>query len=327
MKLSILFILCLFVLGCNFSKVKKEVIEKEQVLIEKYSISNDTLEISIKSKRAELAGIKLDSLEYLWQGDSTYWKHQAPILFPIIGRLVDHEYAYKGKIYPMNFHGFAWTTNFKMIDKSSNSIIFELTSSEKIKEIYPFDFSLLVKYSLKNRALNVEYKVRNLSKTSDLLFSIGAHPAFNCPVEEGQKRSDYQIVFDVDAMPKSQDKESGLFIDQYTQYFKNPGILKLQDTTFNKGALVFNPNPFSKATLMHQPTKKEYLSVTFDNFPYLGIWSTKNNDNKIAPFVCIEPWYGVADKASHNKELTQKEGIIKLIPNGIFTCSFTIEIL
>lgn len=327
MKSNLLIVLFLVCMSCNFSKEQKISELKTDQNSKSYTISNDTLEVSIKSKGAELSSIKSDSMEYLWQGDSTYWKHQAPILFPIIGRLVDHEFIYQGKTYPMNFHGFAWKNNFRVIAKSSSSITFELTSSEKIKEIYPFDFILLVKYTLKDRALNVEYKVENPSKSNELYFSLGSHPAFNCPMEKNQNRSDYQLVFDVDAMPKSHDKESGLFIDQYTQYFKNPGILQLQDSTFNKGALVFNPNPFSKATLIHEPSQKEYFSLIFKNYPYLGIWSAKNEDNKIAPFVCIEPWYGLADKASHNKDYARKEGIMKLTPNEIFNCSITIEIL
>jgi galactose mutarotase-like enzyme len=291
------------------------------------TIYNNFLKVDIKSKGAELSSLRHNGKEYLWQGDTAFWKHQSPILFPIVGRLVDHEFIYKGKTYPMKFHGFAWKNNFKVIEKSSNSITFELTSSDKIKETYPFDFILHVKYILKNKSLQVEYTISNTSNTDDLYFSLGSHPAFNCPVENGHKRDEYQLVFDVDSMPKSQDKAGGLFIDQYTQYFKKPGVLKLQDTTFNKGALVFNPNPFSKVTLVHKPSQTEYLSVFFKNHPYLGIWSAKNKNNKVTPFVCIEPWYGVADKASHNKDYTQKEGVMKLTPNDIFNCSFRIEIL
>lgn len=324
MKLNLLFILCLVCLSCNFSK---EIKVNNHINSETYTLSNDTLEVSVKSRGAELSSIKFNSMEYLWQGNPEFWAEQSPILFPIVGRLKDHEYVFDNKTYKMSFHGFAWKSNFKMIAKSTSSLTFELTSSEKIKEIYPFDFVLHVKYTLKGKALEVEYEVKNPSNIEDLYFSIGSHPAFNCPMEEGQKRIEYQLVFDVDSMPKSQDKKGGLFIDEWTQYFKEPGILKLQDSTFNKGALVFNPNPVSKATFVHEPTQKEYLSLTFKNYPYLGIWSAKNINDKVAPFVCIEPWYGVADKTSHNKEYIEKEGVIKLIPNEIFNCYFTIEIL
>ncbi len=291
-----------------------------------YTISNMDLIVAIKSKGAELSSIKSGFKEYLWQGDEAFWKEQSPILFPIVGRLVDHEFVYRNKTYPMKFHGFAWKSDFKIIEKSSRSITFELTSSKEQKGFYPFDFNLQIKYTLKGKTLDVAYKVENPSKTEGLYFSIGAHPAFNCPMEKDQKRNDYQLVFDVDSMPKSQDKESGLYINRYTQYFKKPGVLELQDSIFNRGALVFKNNPFSKATLIHKPTEKKYLSMQFKNFPYLGIWSMTNKNDAITPFVCIEPWYGVADAKSHNKDFTQKEGIIKLQPNKTFNCNYTIQI-
>ena len=90
----------------------------------------------------------------------------------------------------------------------------------------------------------------------------------------------------------------------------------------NHDSFAFNPNSFSKVTFVHKPTQKEYLSVSFKNFPYLGIWSKR----KVAPFVCIEPWYGIADRKNHNKEYIQKEGIEKLAPQSVFSCSFTIEV-
>ena len=36
--------------------------------------------------------------------------------------------------------------------------------------------------------------------------------------------------------------------------------------------------------------------------------------------------YSIADRKNHNKEYTQKEGVKKLTPKGIFSCSFTIEV-
>ena len=171
--------------------------------------------------------------------------------------------------------------------------------------------------------LNVEYLVKNPSRKEDLYFSIGAHPGFNCPLENNHKRNEYQLVFDTKAKPISHDKKGGLFNGNFTQYFEEEGVLKITDTTFNKGALVFKPNPFSKATLVHKSTGKTYLSLSFKGFPYLGIWSARKANTT---FVCIEPWYGLADYASHDKELTKKEGIQRLEANSIFKASYQIEI-
>ena len=58
------------------------------------------------SKGAELQSVRLkeDNTEYLWQGDSTYWGRRAPILFPIVGRLVDNTYYVDGKSYSLTQH-------------------------------------------------------------------------------------------------------------------------------------------------------------------------------------------------------------------------------
>ena len=44
-----------------------------------------------------------------------------------------------------------------------------------------------------------------------------------------------------------------------------------------------------------------------------------------APFVCIEPWQGVADLVSHNKDISEKEGMILLETGKEVTKSFTME--
>lgn len=322
-KQFILLLLIIILIGCKKSISKENNNKLEQKTEGVYQISNDTLQVSIKSFGAELTSIQHNSREYIWQGNPDFWKHQSPTLFPIVGRLVNHEYQLNGKTYKMNFHGFAWKRNFKLTEKTKKSITLELSSTKKIKKQYPYNFILKIKYTVKGNKLVVNYNVINPSIEEELFFSIGGHPAFNIPLEEGQKRNDYQLVFDTDAMPKSRNKDGGLFIDSYTQFFEEPGILKIQDTTFNSGALVFNPNPFSKTSLVYKPTNNKFFTLDFKDFPYLGIWSA-NKPN--APFVCVEPWYGVAESIHHNQEFTSKEGIQKLKPKQEFNATYSIII-
>ena len=58
-------------------------------------------------------------------------------------------------------------------------------------------------------------------------------------------------------------------------------------------------------------------------FPYLGIWSTVEG----APFVCLEPWFGITDKEGHNGDFTKKEGIIELNIGEEFSSSYAIEVI
>ena len=61
--------------------------------------------------------------------------------------------------------------------------------------------------------------------------------------------------------------------------------------------------------------------MKFDGFPYLGVWAKPN-----APYVCIEPWLGIADSETTNQKIEDKEGIIKLEPGSVFDASYSIEI-
>ena len=63
------------------------------------------------------------------------------------------------------------------------------------------------------------------------------------------------------------------------------------------------------------------LSLRAQNFPYYGIWTKEN-----APFICLEPWHGVADSVDSIQLLSEKEGIIELLPNEVFACDFELEI-
>ena len=287
-----------------------------------YTIQTKTASAKIQTKGAELSSLKVSGKEYIWQGDPEIWSRHSPVLFPIVGRLKDHEYYYKGKTFGMGQHGFARDNDFKMIERSENSVKFEQVSNEETKKIYPFDFSLQLKYTLNDNVLKVEYRVLNTSSQEPLFFSLGTHPAFICPLEESHKRSEYALVFDKKESPKTKDKIDGLYIQKRTEVFKEPGILKLTDDLFDDDSLTFNPNPFSKASLVHVPENKKYLTMTFEDYPYLGIWSPLN----VPPFVCIEPWHGISDNFDHNKEWTEKEGIIQLAPKDHFECSWTVEI-
>ena len=318
--------LAFLVISCT-SKGKKESItpmkNTNQTFETKmvHTLKNDGLTVTIKTKGAELASIKANNLEYLWQADPEVWPRHAPILFPIVGPLNDHEYIFKEKIYKMPQHGFARDNDFMVIEKTKTRIVFEQRSTESSRLIYPFDFVLQVKYTLIEKSLITEYIVINPSETEDLYFSIGAHPAFNCPFEESQKRSEYELIFDKKMSTESLNKMDRLIVDNYSE-LKESGVLALPDHLFDKGALIFNPNPFSKVTFVHKPTQKKYLSVLFKNYPYLGIWSMNNTSS----FVCIEPWHGILDSKNHNKEFTQKEGIKKLVSGENFSCMFTINI-
>jgi len=57
-------------------------------------------------------------------------------------------------------------------------------------------------------------------------------------------------------------------------------------------------------------------------FPYLGIWTKRVG----APFVCLEPWYGLAGSVGGPVELREKEGIQCVKEGETFEAEYTIAI-
>ena len=60
---------------------------------------------------------------------------------------------------------------------------------------FPFPFVLSIGYRLSGDKVDVLWKVENPAD-EDLYFSIGAHPAFLCPVHGEKDKTGYRLLFD-----------------------------------------------------------------------------------------------------------------------------------
>ena len=287
-----------------------------------YEIKNEHIKVKIKSFGAELNSLqKIDEdLEYIWQGDSKYWNRHSPILFPIVGRLKNDSYTYQNQKYNMTQHGFARDKEFELVRNEADFIEFRFKSDEKTLEIYPFSFELYLSYKLEKNSLIVSYKVINKSDDK-MLFSIGAHPAFNWTLKEDEKKEDYFLEFENIKQTKRYFlNDKGLVYDSVDLKIIDNKIA-LNEELFKNDALVFNDSNIKILTLKNS-NNKNFVKLEFKNFPYLGIWSKPSG----APFVCIEPWFGVADEDSSNQNFEDKKGLISLEKNEIFSCFYSIEV-
>ncbi|CAM4356012.1 aldose 1-epimerase family protein [Arcobacter suis] len=287
-----------------------------------YEIKNEHIKAKIKSFGAELNSLQkcAEELEYIWQGDSKYWNRHSPILFPIVGRLKNDSYFYQNQKYNMTQHGFARDKEFEIVKNEADFIEFRLKSDEKTLEIYPFSFELYLFYKLEKNSLIVSYKVINKSDDK-MLFSIGAHPAFNWTLKEDEKKEDYFLEFEnIKETKRYFLNDLGLVYDSVDLKITDNKIA-LNEELFKNDALVFED--FNIKTLTLKNSKNEnFVKLNFENFPYLGIWSKPSG----APFICIEPWFGVADDENSNQNFEDKKGMINLERDEIFSCFYSIEI-
>ncbi|RZK29081.1 MAG: aldose 1-epimerase family protein [Hymenobacter sp.] len=293
-----------------------------------YTLQNDQCRVRIHSHGAELASFQrrdLGDLEYVWQADPAQWGRHAPLLFPIVGRLPEDAYLHNGQSYKLPQHGFARDQEFQLIHEEAGQLVFQLMASAASKAVFPFEFDLRVTYEMRGTALTVGWNVRNpAAAPHELLFSIGAHPAFRCPLLPGEAFEDYYFEFDHPVQLQRQLLQGGLRSGetQPVPLANHATELPFTGELFADDALVFSHYDFTHLTLRSHKSARA-VRVGFAGFPYLGLW-TKSAQ---AGFVCIEPWQGVASAVGAPSELTDKEGILTLAPSEEFTAAYTIEIL
>lgn len=288
-----------------------------------HTLENETIKITVSEHGAELQSIyhKNNEREYLWQGDPEYWARRAPILFPIVGKLANNTCFVKGRDYHLTQHGFARDLDFELVEKTENKLKFMLNANEKTMLAYPYDFKLTVSYYLEGNKISVKYKVYNQSLEL-MYFSIGAHPAFNTNLSENGIE-DYYLDFDKEVTLKTKliDKDVKLITHDEKLIIENKSSLDLKYSLFNDDALIFED--INSVTLKNKVNEHE-IKMTFEKFPLLGIWTNRGKEK--CPFICIEPWFGMADYVGGPRELMEKAYIQSIYPEDKFVCQYSLEI-
>ncbi|MFZ5788603.1 MAG: aldose 1-epimerase family protein [Acidobacteriota bacterium] len=282
-------------------------------------LEDATLRAEIAPQGAEATSLQLldRDVEFLWQGDPGYWGRQAPLLFPIVGRLRDDRYTWKGREYRLPQHGFARDRAFNLIGRGGTWATFELRECAETLDAYPFPFRLAVTHRVVDGALRTTMVVDNPGGEA-LPFSIGAHPGFRCPLRATETLDAYAVRF---GEAESADRllvEDGLIGVRSEPFLRGEREVRLSDTLFDRGALVFAGLRSERVRLAGPGGTG--VELTFKGFPYFGIWSKPG-----APFVCLEPWCGIADRAGHDGDLAAKEGLIWLPPGGRFAREISIR--
>jgi len=291
-----------------------------------YTLKNNRLEAIIESFGAELMSLKDDTgKDYLWYGDSAFWGRRSPVLFPFVGKVKDGKYRYNGVEYAMGQHGFARDMEFAFLSQTEDEIWFVLESNKDTLKKYPFVFRLEIGYKLVENTLKVMWKVINPAEAETLHFSIGAHPAFLCPLEEGTKQSEYFLQLDVnEAEYYSASMENGLRLPEKRTLKLENNRCRMTEGFFDmgdRGTYIFEDNQVKEVALV-TPDGRPYVTVSFD-MPLVAIWSP---EKKQAPFVCIEPWCGRCDAVDFEGSLEERAWANSLAPGAVFETSYDIRI-
>ena len=286
-------------------------------------LKNEVLTVEISEHGAELQSIRKGAVEYLWQGDPAYWGRRSPVLFPIVGSVWEKKYRVNGTEYELGQHGFARDMDFVLVSASETEARYRLESSEETLAKYPYPFVLEIAYSLHGNSVDVIWEVTNPAD-ADLHFQIGAHPAFHYPDYDPEKSGRGSLSFDKsEGLESIRIKEKGC-VDAQTKWpLEMPdGKVKLEKDTFDAIDTIMLQDGQIGQVNMFKEDGTPWLSVTFDA-PVVGIWSPPG---KVAPFICLEPWYGRCDSVGYEGEYKDKDWMNTLAPGEKFSSVYTIEI-
>lgn len=287
-----------------------------------FQIENEYLKVSVHETGAELCSVynKIKDIEHIWQAQPDIWSSHAPNLFPVIGAIKDGFKIIDGKKYKVPRHGFIRNNEkLRLKERTDRQLVFELLHDKETLKVYPYQFSFRIAFTLRENKLEISHEIINLDQ-KPIYFSLGGHPAFNICLSENEKISDYSLRFDqkmnLDTLLLN---EKGLVTKKSRSVLRSENEFRLSEDIFNNDALIFRNIPAKRISLRSRE-RGEILNVSYKDFKNLGIWSKPG-----APYVCIEPWLGIADFEDAPDDFTRKADVLSIEAEKEFYATYEIE--
>lgn len=290
------------------------------------TIQRDGLTARVDTMGGELVSFRdRQGTEYIWNGNPAYWSGRNPVLFPIVGGLKDGKVDIGGKSFEMARHGFARRREFTVTARREDFVEFELREDGETLEQYPFPFSLKVRHQLVENGFSTGFTVANTG-TAPMPFCVGAHTAFRCPMEAGERFEDYRLVFDqaedtASILPGKggclQSGVRGVALDHTDTIPLDHGVFDRVDT------LIYQGLRSRTVRLCHRDTGRG-VRVDFSEFPMVAFWTMPG---KNAPYICIEPWQGCAAFDDESGNFEDKPHCVILTPGDEKALAYTVTLL
>jgi len=258
--------------------------------------------------------------DLLWDGNPAWWTGRAPVLFPIVGNLAGGRYRTRGRDFALPRHGFARNRRFSVLAAAPAGASLRLRADPETRAVYPFDFALDLLFALQGPTLLVTALVHNRDART-MPASVGFHPAFRWPLPAGRSRAGHFLEFDFEEPAPVRRLDAGGLVspESYPTPVKSRR-LALADELFAQDALIFDT--LNSRAVRYGSPGGPHIQVSFHDAQYLGVWSKPG-----APFVCIEPWRGLADPAGFAGELAEKPGIFLVPSSGTASLTMAITLL
>lgn len=278
--------------------------------MEQYRLQNEHLSVAVSAMGAELQGLysHKTGLEYLWQPGGETWPHHSLLLFPNPGRIAHDRTIIGGKVYPAMMHGFACTLPFAVTDHSDTQLVMELAASDYTRKFYPYEFRLVVEFSLEGDTLVQTFRVVN-EDTQPVYYCLGAHPGFYCPIGLNEPAEDYSLVFDRAQSLNllTLQENTRLLTGEKTPYRHGQAQISLHDGFFDNGPMLFDGMDAATVTLRSEKSGR-FVEFGIEGFPNLCLWGVPTKMSLIA----IEPWIGLSDHKDTDHVWETKPGIQRI---------------
>lgn len=291
-----------------------------------YVLDNGKISVTLTTAGGSFTSIKAGGREYLWQGDPAVWSGQAPICFPICGGLRDDRaVTLSGKNIHLGRHGFARKQEWELEEQGEGMVALSLSSAKhpELLEQYPYPFKIVARYTLDGAGVHVSYEVTD-EGDEDMPFFIGGHPAFACPIDEGEAYSDYELRFEKDEAAKLCAAVPSTGLIDVENRLDNPMVgrkLPLTHELFDFAETIFDVLDSHVVELSHKGEDKG-VRLTFPQMPYLIVWGKPAGD-----FVAVEPWGGLSTCSDEDDIFEHKRGCLTAHPGETVKRGFDIEIL
>lgn len=293
--------------------------------MDNFVLENEYLKVSFQSFGAEVVSIQdKDGIEYLWQGDKAFWGGHSPTLFPICGS-IRNDSAYIGdKSINIPRHGIVRKKTFVCKEIEDDSILFEIENDNEMYNQFPFQFKLMIQYTLLGKSITTKYIVENKSE-KEMPFFIGGHPGFNCPLFENEAYNDYFLEFSQTenlSVPKPIVETGLIDMGERKEFLKDKNVVELSHELFEIDAVILDSLK-SRSVKLCSKSHSKGIQLDFEDFPYLILWSTSNQGK----FIALEPWSGLSTCSDESDNFEEKRNVQYVEKNGKKNFSYSISVL
>lgn len=282
--------------------------------------------LSARSFGGEVVSFKCGGQEYVWEGKPEYWSFHTPVLFPTVCATKNDKVRFDGVEYPLKKHGFARKMDFELVGQTGDKLVYRLTDNNETHEVYPYKFALYVTHTVRDGGFTTEYRVENTDNKT-IIFCIGGHPAFRCPMNECESFSDYKLIFEkVENTDVVLTAPNGGYLDESLPKvgkLNGTDTLELEYSDYDNDALIIPKLESHCVSLVNKHTGKG-IRLDFNGFQALGIWTPPL---KKAPFICLEPWNGLPAYENESGNFEDKPYAISLETGKSYSVSYSVDVI